>query len=255
MQYSSLHFTSLNLNSGVPCRAGLSELSFDPREEIRKVALKVLFDTLRNHGDHFSLSLWERVFESVLFRIFDYVRHDVDPPSEHSADNEEVDQESWLYETCSLALQLVVDLFVNFYKTVNPLLKKVLMLFVSLIKRPHQSLAGAGIASLVRLMRDVGHQFSDEQWDEVVSCIKEAADATSPDFSFVTSEDLTQDVVSNEDETSDNTNDALRSSRNRQLHAAVADAKSKASIQIFVIQVSGYLLSASLVIYAYISAL
>lgn len=175
------------------------------------------------------------------------MRHDdVDPPGEHSADNGEVDQESWLYETCSLALQLVVDLFVNFYKTVNPLLKKVLMLFVSLIKRPHQSLAGAGIASLVRLMRDVGHQFSDEQWDEVVSCIKEAADATSPDFSFVTSEDLTQDVVSNEDETSENTNDALRR-RNRQLHAAVADAKSKASIQIFVIQVSRYL-SASLVI-------
>ncbi|KAJ4895098.1 Brefeldin A-inhibited guanine nucleotide-exchange protein 3 [Raphanus sativus] len=225
-----------DLYSWFPLLAGLSELSFDPREEIRKVALKVLFDTLRNHGDHFSLSLWERVFESVLFRIFDYVRHDVEPPSEHSADNEEVDQESWLYETCSLALQLVVDLFVNFYKTVNPLLKKVLMLFVSLIKRPHQSLAGAGIASLVRLMRDVGHQFSDEQWDEVVSCIKEAADATSPDFSFVTSEDLKEDVVSNEDETSDNTNDALRSSRNRQLHAAVADAKSKASIQIFVIQ-------------------
>lgn len=224
---------------GFLCCAGLSELSFDPRAEIRKVALKVLFDTLRNHGDLFSLSLWERVFESVLFRIFDYVRHDDDPSGEDSTDqggyNGEVDQESWLYETCSLALQLVVDLFVNFYKTVNPLLKKVLMLFVSLIKRPHQSLAGAGIAALVRLMRDVGHQFSDQQWLEVVSCIKEAADGTSPDFSFVTSEDLTEDV-SNEDEANDNS-DRLRR-RNRQLHAAVADAKSKASIQIFVIQVS-----------------
>ncbi|XP_023644738.1 brefeldin A-inhibited guanine nucleotide-exchange protein 3 [Capsella rubella] len=227
-----------HLYSWFPLLAGLSELSFDPRAEIRKVALKVLFDTLRNHGDHFSLSLWERVFESVLFRIFDYVRHDVDPSGEDSADQRgysgEVGQESWLYETCSLALQLVVDLFVNFYKTVNPLLKKVLMLFVSLIKRPHQSLAGAGIAALVRLMRDVGHQFSDEQWLEVVSCIKEAADATSPDFSYVTTEDLTEDV-SNEDETNDNSNDALRR-RNRQLHAAVADAKSKASVQIFVIQ-------------------
>ncbi|CAE5956239.1 unnamed protein product [Arabidopsis arenosa] len=227
-----------HLYSWFPLLAGLSELSFDPRAEIRKVALKVLFDTLRNHGDHFSLSLWERVFESVLFRIFDYVRQDVDPSEDDSTDqrgyNGEVDQESWLYETCSLALQLVVDLFVNFYKTVNPLLKKVLMLFVSLIKRPHQSLAGAGIAALVRLMRDVGHQFSDEQWLEVVSCIKEAADATAPDFSYVTSEELTEDV-SNEDETNDNSNDALRR-RNRQLQAVVADAKSKASIQIFVIQ-------------------
>ncbi|KFK42561.1 hypothetical protein AALP_AA1G011300 [Arabis alpina] len=226
-----------HLYSWFPLLAGLSELSFDPRAEIRKVALKVLFDTLRNHGDLFSLSLWERVFESVLFRIFDYVRNDDDPSGEDSNDQRgydgEVDQESWLYETCSLALQLVVDLFVNFYKTVNPLLKKVLMLFVSLIKRPHQSLAGAGIAALVRLMRDVGHQFSDQQWLEVVSCIKEAADGTSPDFSYVTSEGLTEDV-SNEDETNDHS-DRLRR-RNRQLHAAVADAKSKASIQIFVIQ-------------------
>lgn len=162
------------------------------------------------------------------------MRHDDDPSGEDSADqrgyNGEADQESWLYETCSLALQLVVDLFVNFYTTVNPLLKKVLMLFVSLIKRPHQSLAGAGIAALVRLMRDVGHQFSEEQWLEVVSCIKEAADATSPDLSYVTSEE----DASNEDETNDN---SLRR-RNMQLQAAVADAKSKASIQIFVIQVS-----------------
>ncbi|CAH2039374.1 unnamed protein product [Thlaspi arvense] len=227
-----------HLYSWFPLLAGLSELSFDPRAEIRKVALKVLFDTLRNHGDHFSLSLWERVFESVLFRIFDYVRQDVDPSGEDSTDergyNGEDGQESWLYETCSLALQLVVDLFVNFYKTVNPLLKKVLMLFVSLIKRPHQSLAGAGIAALVRLMRDVGHQFSDEQWIEVVSCIKEAAYATSPDLSYVTREDVTEGV-SNEDEASDNSEDKLRR-RNRQLHAAVAEAKSKASIQIFVIQ-------------------
>ncbi|KAI3796527.1 hypothetical protein L1987_39201 [Smallanthus sonchifolius] len=58
-----------------PLLAGLSELSFDPRPEIRKGALEALFDTLRNHGHHFSLPLWEKVFDSVLFPIFDYVRH------------------------------------------------------------------------------------------------------------------------------------------------------------------------------------
>ncbi|XP_010540253.1 PREDICTED: brefeldin A-inhibited guanine nucleotide-exchange protein 3 [Tarenaya hassleriana] len=224
-----------HLYSWFPLLAGLSELSFDPRPGIRKNALKVLFDTLRNHGDHFSLSLWERGFESVLFRIFDYVRHDVDRSGEDASDWErytgELDQESWLYETCTLALQLVVDLFISFYKTVNPLLKKVLMLFVSLIKRPHQSLAGAGIAALVRLMREVGHQLSDEQWLDVVSCIREAADATSPDFSYVLSEGSAD--VGHEDETSDNP-DILR--RNSQLLAAVSDAKSKASVQIYIIQ-------------------
>ena len=149
--------------------AGLSELSFDPRSEIRQSALKVLFETLCNHGHLFSLPLWERVFESILFPIFDYVRHSIDPSGSSSPINEveadgELDQDAWLYETCTLALQLVVDLFVNFYDTVNPLLRKVLMLLVSFIKRPHQSLAGIGIAAFVRLMSNAGELFSDKKW-------------------------------------------------------------------------------------------
>ncbi|KAI9071721.1 hypothetical protein K1719_046325, partial [Acacia pycnantha] len=92
-----------------PLLAGLSELSFDPRPEIRKSALQVLFETLRNHGHLFSLALWEKVFESVLFPIFDYVRHAIDPSGSNALENEvetegELDQDAWLYETCTLAL-------------------------------------------------------------------------------------------------------------------------------------------------------
>ncbi|MCH89889.1 brefeldin A-inhibited guanine nucleotide-exchange protein 2-like, partial [Trifolium medium] len=173
-----------------PLLAGLSELSFDPRPEIRQSALQILFETLRNHGHLFSLPLWERVFESVLFPIFDYVRHAIDPSGSSSQVSEvetdgELDQDAWLYETCTLALQLVVDLFINFYNTVNPLLKKVLMLLVSFIKRPHQSLAGIGIAAFVRLMSNAGELFSDEKWLEVVLSLKDAANATLPNFSFL----------------------------------------------------------------------
>ncbi|KAE8699727.1 Brefeldin A-inhibited guanine nucleotide-exchange protein 3 [Hibiscus syriacus] len=126
-----------------PLLAGLSELSFDPRPEIRRIV------------------------------------NDID---EH-------DQDAWLYETCTLALQLVVDLFVNFYNTVNPLLRKVLSLLVSFIKRPHQSLAGIGIAAFVRLTSNAGDLFSEEKWLEVVSSLKDAANATLPDFSFIVTGD------------------------------------------------------------------
>ncbi|MED6145227.1 Brefeldin A-inhibited guanine nucleotide-exchange protein 2 [Stylosanthes scabra] len=179
-----------------PLLAGLSELSFDPRPEIRKSALDILFESLRNHGHLFSLLLWERVFESVLFPIFDFVRHTVDPSGSNSPVNNEVDivgelePDSWLYETCTLALQLVVDLFINFYNTVNPLLRKILMLLVSFIQRPHQNLAGIGIAAFVRLMSNAGELFSDEKWLEVVLSLKEAAIATLPDFSFLENEDF-----------------------------------------------------------------
>ncbi|XP_047334488.1 brefeldin A-inhibited guanine nucleotide-exchange protein 2-like [Impatiens glandulifera] len=235
-----------------PLLAGLSELSFDPRPEIRKSALQALFDTLRNHGHLFSLPLWERVFDSVLFPIFDYVRHAIDPSGGNSPDHEihedtgELDQDAWLYETCTLALQLVVDLFVKFYDTVNPLLKKVLMLLVSFIKRPHQSLAGIGIAAFVRLMSNSGELFSEEKWLEVVMSLKEAAKATLPDFSFLLDGD--SKIQRNEEQLDRETNEeeasgpeivddnSENSSGRYGFHAALSDAKCRAAVQLLLIQ-------------------
>ncbi|KAK1376293.1 Brefeldin A-inhibited guanine nucleotide-exchange protein 2 [Heracleum sosnowskyi] len=232
-----------------PLLAGLSELSFDPRPEIRKSALQVLFDTLRNYGHHFSLPLWERVFESVLFPIFDYVRHAIDPSGGGTpgqgidGDAGELDQDAWLYETCTLALQLVVDLFVKFYDTVNPLLRKVLMLLTSFIKRPHHSLAGIGISAFVRLMSNAGNLFSDDKWLEVVLSLKEAADATLPDFSFAFNEDISQHVVdSNRRNNTESvaetglSGDDSSSSRGYHLQDAIADAKCRAAVQLLLIQ-------------------
>ncbi|KAI3449141.1 hypothetical protein Pfo_005806 [Paulownia fortunei] len=233
-----------------PLLAGLSELSFDPRPEIRKSALQVLFDTLRNYGQHFSLPLWEKVFESVLIRIFDDARRAIDPSSDnsprHIADGnmEELDQDAWLYETCTSALQLVVDLFVNFYETVNPLLKKVLMLLVSFIKRPHQSLAGIGIAAFVRLMSNAGELFSEDKWFEVVSSLNEAAKETVPDFSFVLNEDdkiwvHEENLKANRGDESTRTitsNDDSDNLRRHRLYAAISDVKCRAAIQLLLIQ-------------------
>ncbi|XP_028776812.1 brefeldin A-inhibited guanine nucleotide-exchange protein 2 [Neltuma alba] len=233
-----------------PLLAGLSELSFDPRPEIRKSALQVLFETLRNHGHLFSLGLWEKVFESVLFPIFDYVRHAIDPSGSSALGNEvepegELDQDAWLYETCTLALQLVVDLFVKFYDTVNPLLKKVLMLLVSFIKRPHQSLAGIGIAAFVRLMSNAGELFSEEKWLEVVLSLKEAASATLADFSFLENGELLarhQEHNSAGDEYDDEHGESgspdYNSERQRthQLYAYLSNAKCRAAVQLLLIQ-------------------
>lgn len=232
-----------------PLLAGLSELSFDPRPEIRKSALQVLFDTLRNHGHHFSLPLWERVFESVLFPIFDYVRHAIDPSGGNMSgqldgDSGELDQDAWLYETCTLALQLVVDLFVKFYDTVNPLLRKVMMLLVSFIKRPHQSLAGIGIAAFVRLMSSAGDLFSDEKWLEVVLSLKEAANATLPDFSYIVNgdgmvrnlEESSSRQSNGESAGSGTTDDDSEGLRSHRLYAAVSDAKCRAAVQLLLIQ-------------------
>ncbi|KAK9103545.1 hypothetical protein Sjap_020799 [Stephania japonica] len=233
-----------------PLLVGLSELSFDLRPDIRQSALQVLFDTLRNHGHLFSLPLWERVFDSVLFPIFDYVRHAIDPSGGNSqgqgleGDANEFDQDAWLYETCTLSLQLVIDLFVKFYDTVNPLLKKVLLLLISFIKRPHQSLAGIGIAAFVRLMSNSGNLFSEEKWLEVVSSLKEAAIATLPDFSRIRDGEVLSINRTDSSVVQTNGNSAgsvssdsdFESSKASSIYFAVNDAKCRTAVQLLLIQ-------------------
>lgn len=217
----------------------------------------MLFETLRNHGHLFSLPLWERVFESVLFPIFDYVRHTIDPSGDNTpgqgvdSDLGELDQDAWLYETCTLALQLVVDLFVKFYNTVSPLLRKVLMLLVSFIKRPHQSLAGIGIAAFVRLMSNAGNLFSDKKWLEVAESLKEAAKATLPDFSYLVNEDCmarsleiaAKGQINGESSGSGMPDDDSENLRAQHIFACIADAKCRAAVQLLLIQVMSSILN------------
>lgn len=94
-----------------PMLAGLSDLTSDPRVEVRNCALEVLFDLLKERGHQFSSAFWESVFHRVLFPIFDYVRHagkDGEKPAASS--------DQWLRETCIHSLQLLCDLFSSFYK-------------------------------------------------------------------------------------------------------------------------------------------
>lgn len=223
--------------------SGLSELTFDPRPDIRKSALEVLFDTLRFHGDKFSPGLWEKVFDSVLFPIFDYVRRATEPAAQREGDTEkeqaELEMDAWLYETCTLALQLVVDLFVKFYPVVSPLLGRILSLLTGFIKRPHQSLAAIGVAAFVRLMSNAGTLFSDEKWEEVLTSLHEAAVETLPDLvKLVTGAQeeqasrLTRQSVSAHDdsESTDGTEPPV-------LHLLLADVKCRTAVQLLLVQV------------------
>lgn len=232
-----------------PLLVGLSELSFDPRADIRKSALDILFDTLRFHGHLFSLGLWERVFDSVLFPIFDSVRRATDPALQKQEDEDgeqsEIEIDAWLYETCTLALQLVVDLFVKFYKVVNPLVGKILHLLTGFIKRSHQSLAAIGVAAFVRLISNAGNLFSDEKWFEVLSALNEAATETLPDMEKVV-ETAEHHVAQTMHEHGFKTgyterhevagNQSTQKGRSNRLQVAVSEVKSRIAVQLLVVQ-------------------
>lgn len=89
--------------------AGLSDLTLDPRLEVRNCALEVLFDLLNERGQKFSSAFWESIFHRVLFPIFDHVRHAGRYGPVSSGDE-------WLRETSVHSLQLLCNLFNTFYK-------------------------------------------------------------------------------------------------------------------------------------------
>ena len=91
-----------------PMLAGLSDLTSDPRPEVRSCALEVLFDLLNERGSKFSTSFWESIFHRVLFPIFDHVRHS---EKESLSSDDEL-----LRETSIHSLQLLCNLFNTFYK-------------------------------------------------------------------------------------------------------------------------------------------
>ena len=135
----------LDLSYWFPLLAGLSELTFDARRDIRRSALEVLFDILKFHGDHFSPGFWAKVYESILMPIFDHVRAEVGDgevqvvespivsspktpgssgkpptaPKHRPLRDRNAEVDAWLYQTCQHCLELVVDLTAQFYPAVT----------------------------------------------------------------------------------------------------------------------------------------
>ncbi|XP_052182190.1 brefeldin A-inhibited guanine nucleotide-exchange protein 5 isoform X2 [Diospyros lotus] len=156
-----------------PMLAGLSDLTSDPRPEVRNCALEVLFDLLNERGSKFSSPFWESIFYRVLFPIFDHVRQ-AGKESSFSPGDE------WLRETSIHSLQLLCNLFNTFYKEVCFMLPPLLSLLLDCAKKTDQSVVSLSLGALVHLIEVGGHQFSDNDWDTLLKSIRDASYTTQP---------------------------------------------------------------------------
>ncbi|KAH7856207.1 hypothetical protein Vadar_033926 [Vaccinium darrowii] len=156
-----------------PMLAGLSDLTSDPRPEVRNCALEVLFDLLNERGSKFSSSFWQSIFHRVLFPIFDHVRHAGKEKLITSGDD-------WLRETSIHSLQLLCNLFNTFYKEVCFMLPPLLSLLLDCAKKTDQTVASISLGALVHLIEVGGHQFNDGDWDTLLKGIRDASYTTQP---------------------------------------------------------------------------
>ncbi|KAF9684738.1 hypothetical protein SADUNF_Sadunf04G0149600 [Salix dunnii] len=167
----------------IPLLTGLSKLTSDPRSAIRKSALEVLFNILNDHGHLFSYSFWTTVFNSVIFAIFNSfsdMKDVKDQDSPTSAPHSE--GSAWDSETSAVAVQCLVDLFVNFFNVVRSQLPSVVSILMGFIRSPVKGPASTGVAALLRLAGELGSRISEDEYREIFLSLKEAAASLLPGF-------------------------------------------------------------------------
>lgn len=163
-----------------PLLVGLSELTFDPRPEIRTSALGVLFDILKFHGGSFTPRFWIRIFDSVLLPMFDQVRSECLDATTFTDDSLRSEVDAWLFETCTATLQHIVDVVVKYHQNVPGLLDRILTLLSGFIRRQHEKLAGIGVAALSQLILAAGENADEDTWKVLESSLINAMSDTVP---------------------------------------------------------------------------
>ncbi|VFQ91596.1 unnamed protein product [Cuscuta campestris] len=170
-----------------PLLTGLSGLSSDPRLAIRKSALEVLFNILKDHGHLFSHLFWDSVFNSVIFPIFNSARDKTeaefkDYQSSPRSGSLQMDRQLWDSETSAVAAQCLADLFINFFDVGRSQLPGVVSILVGFIRSPGQGPASTGVSSLMHLAGELRGRLSEEEWQEIFLALQDAAASSVPNF-------------------------------------------------------------------------
>ncbi|KAI3736492.1 hypothetical protein L6452_16034 [Arctium lappa] len=168
----------------IPLLSGLSSLTSDPRLAIRKSALEVLFNILKDHGHLFSRSFWITIINSVIFPVFKFVsdkkeNNDQSPPASIFSHPE---PSTWDSETSSVATRCLIDLFVNFFPVMRAQLTEVVSLLAGLFRNPSQGSASTGVTALMRLVGDLGGMLTEDEWSCIFLSLKETSASMLPGF-------------------------------------------------------------------------
>ncbi|KAG0463110.1 hypothetical protein HPP92_021586 [Vanilla planifolia] len=169
----------------VPLLSGLSKLTSDPRPTIRKGAVEVLFDILKDHGHLFSSIFWINIFKSAIYPVFNMEqRHDgYLLLAENSLGPFE--EESAYFESDAVAVGCLIELFTKVFVVVRSELVHVLEVLYSYIKSPCRQLSNIGLYALLRLTDNLGQNFSEKEWKDVSLVLKFSAEFTFPVFSQI----------------------------------------------------------------------
>uniref|UniRef100_A0A0A9CP90 Uncharacterized protein n=1 Tax=Arundo donax TaxID=35708 RepID=A0A0A9CP90_ARUDO len=166
----------------VPLLAGLAKLTTDPRLTIKKGAVGVLFDILKDHGHLFSQTFWTDIFERVVYPLFSSERS---TPNDQNSISNSAEYNLPDLETQTLAVKCLVALFVNFFDVIQPELARTAAIVTYFVRSPYKHCATTGVSAFLRLTEGVGNKLSEEEWKEILVCFKESVTHTFVTFSKI----------------------------------------------------------------------
>lgn len=89
---------------------------------------------------------------------------------------------TWDSDTCVVAAECLVDLFISFFNVIRSQLPGVVAILTGFIRSPIHGPASTGVSALMRLAGELGSRLSGSEWREIFLALKEAATSTVPGF-------------------------------------------------------------------------
>ncbi|XP_047311695.1 brefeldin A-inhibited guanine nucleotide-exchange protein 1-like isoform X2 [Impatiens glandulifera] len=220
----------------IPLLTGLSSLTSDPRSAIRKSSLEVLFNILKDHGHIFSPEFWESILNSIVFPMFSFM-HDRSSQPEGGNNN------TWDSETCMVAVECLVDLFISFFDLMRSQLPLMVSIFGGFIRSPGQSPGSTGVTALIRLTSELGDRLTEDEWGDIFIALKDVAFSSLSGFlklaKTMDSIDVLVEVSRDSEFYSDNelTNDDSEDDNLQTAAYVVSRMKSHITTQLLILQV------------------
>ncbi|KAG6502244.1 brefeldin A-inhibited guanine nucleotide-exchange protein 1-like isoform X1 [Zingiber officinale] len=175
----------------LPLLDGLSMLTSDTRPTIRKGAMEVLFDILKDHGHLFPPTFWNNIIKSVIYHMFNNTQ-EITVHEVLLHDSQYLQDNSWKSETDTLAAKCLIDLFVRYFDVIRSQLGNVVAIVTSYLISPYKQYANTGMAALLHLTGHLGRKLSEEEWKDTLITLKNSTVSTLPIFSSITK--IMQDI-------------------------------------------------------------
>lgn len=143
--------------------------------EVRSMALTELFECLVGYGSLFTVEIWTKICNLLLFPIFAVLsmHWNVDQFNSHDELN------VWLSTTLIQALRNCIALFTHYFDMLETLLPGFLDLLVSCICQENDTIARIGRSCLQQLIIENSTKFSQEHWVLIIDHFEKLFELTT----------------------------------------------------------------------------